>query len=155
MNCETNKMNCETNMMNCEHCQKKLSELYYTEYINMTKVNEVGQKVETGKKELYFCNYECACKRHEHFLVKEKMKIIKASKENAEQLERIYEDDDTILLILIDYYKAIINFLRNKITEESFKIIAQQAMEVGNEIGDNIYLSIVRDTQYAILFMNQ
>jgi len=29
------------------------------------------------------------------------------------------------------------------------------AMEVGNEIGDNIYLSIVRDTQYAILFMNQ
>ena len=155
MNCETNKMNCETNMMNCEHCQKKLSELYYTEYINMTKVNEVGQKVETGKKELYFCNYECACKRHEHFLVKEKMKIIKASKENAEQLERIYEDDDTILLILIDYYKAIINFLRGKINEESFKIIAQQAMEVGNEIGDNIYLSIVRDTQYAILFMNQ
>jgi len=148
-------MNCETNMMNCEHCQKKLSELYYTEYINMTKVNEVGQKVETGKKELYFCNYECACKRHEHFLVKEKMKIIKASKENAEQLERIYEDDDTILLILIDYYKAIINFLRGKINEESFKIIAQQAMEVGNEIGDNIYLSIVRDTQYAILFMNQ
>ena len=83
------------------------------------------------------------------------MKIIKASKENAEQLERIYEDDDTILLILIDYYKAIINFLRKKITEETFKIIAQQAMEVGNEIGDNIYLSIVRDTQYAILFMNQ
>ena len=155
MNCETNKMNCETNMMNCEHCQKKLSELYYTEYINMTKVNEVGQKVETGKKELYFCNYECACKRHKHFLVKEKMKIIKASKENAEQLERIYEDDDTILLILIDYYKAIINFLRKKITEETFKIIAQQAMEVGNEIGDNIYLSIVRDTQYAILFMKQ
>ena len=155
MNCETNKMNCETNMMNCEHCEKKLSELYYTEFINMTKVNEVGQKVETGKKELYFCNYKCACKRHEHYMVKEKMKIIKASKENAEQLERIYEDDDTILLILIDYYKAIINFLRKKITEESFKIIAQQPMEVGNEIGDNIYLSIVRDTQYALLFMNQ
>ena len=155
MNCETNKMNCETNMMNCEHCQKKLSELYYTEYINMTKVNEVGQKVETGKKELYFCNYKCACRRHEHYIVKEKMKLIKQSKENAEQLERIYEDDDTILLILIDYYKAIINFLRKKITEETFKIIAQQAMEVGNEIGDNIYLSIVRDTQYAILFMNQ
>ena len=148
-------MNCETNKMNCEHCEKKLSELYYTEFINMTKVNEVGQKVDTGKKELYFCNYECACTRHKHFLVKEKMKIIKASKENAEQLERIYEDDDTILLILIDYYKAIINFLRGKINEESFKIIAQQAMEVGNEIGDNIYLSIVRDTQYAILFMNQ
>ena len=148
-------MNCETNMMNCEHCEKKLSELYYTEYINMTKVNEVGQKVETGKKELYFCNYKCACRRHEHYIVKEKMKLIKQSKENAEQLERIYEDDDTILLILIDYYKAIINFLRKKITEETFKIIAQQAMEVGNEIGDNIYLSIVRDTQYAILFMNQ
>ena len=141
--------------MNCEHCEKKLSELYYTEYINMTKVNEVGQKVETGKKELYFCNYKCACRRHEHYIVKEKMKLIKQSKENAEQLERIYEDDDTILLILIDYYKAIINFLRKKITEETFKIIAQQAMEVGNEIGDNIYLSIVRDTQYAILFMNQ
>ena len=155
MNCETNKMNCETNMMNCEHCEKKLSELYYTEFINMTKVNEVGQKVETGKKELYFCNYKCACRRHEHYIVKEKMKLIKQSKENAEQLERIYEDDDTILLILIDYYKAIINFLRGKINEESFKIIAQQAMEVGNEIGDNIYLSIVRDTQYAILFMNQ
>jgi len=148
-------MNCETNMMNCEHCEKKLSELYYTEFINMTKVNEVGQKVETGKKELYFCNYKCACRRHEHYIVKEKMKLIKQSKENAEQLERIYEDDDTILLILIDYYKAIINFLRKKITEETFKIIAQQAMEVGNEIGDNIYLSIVRDTQYAILFMNQ
>jgi len=141
--------------MNCEHCEKKLSELYYTEFINMTKVNEVGQKVETGKKELYFCNYKCACRRHEHYIVKEKMKLIKQSKENAEQLERIYEDDDTILLILIDYYKAIINFLRKKITEETFKIIAQQAMEVGNEIGDNIYLSIVRDTQYAILFMNQ
>ena len=148
-------MNCETNKMNCEHCEKKLSELYYTEFINMTKVNEVGQKVETGKKELYFCNYKCACRRHEHYIVKEKMKLIKQSKENAEQLERIYEDDDTILLILIDYYKAIINFLRKKITEETFKIIAQQAMEVGNEIGDNIYLSIVRDTQYAILFMNQ
>ena len=141
--------------MNCEFCEKKLSELYLTEYINMTKVNEVGQTVDTGTKELYFCNYKCACKRHEHFSVKEKMKLIKASKENAEQLERIYEDDDTILLILIDYYKAIINFLRGKINEESFKIIAQQAMEVGNEIGDNIYLSIVRDTQYAILFMKK
>jgi len=148
-------MNCETNKMNCEHCEKKLSELYYTEFINMTKVNEVGQKVETGKKELYFCNYKCACTRHKHYIVKEKMKLIKASKENAEQLERIYEDGDTILLILIHYHKAIINFLRKKITEESFKIIAQQAMEVGNEIGDNVYLSIVRDTQYAILFMKQ
>ncbi len=60
-------MNCETNKMNCEYCEKKLPELYYTEYINMTKVNEVGQKVDTGKKELYFCNYECACTRHKHF----------------------------------------------------------------------------------------
>jgi len=69
-------------------------------------------------------------------------------------LERIYEDGDTILLILIHYHKAIIAFIRGKITEQSFKIIAQKAMEVGNEIGDNVYLSIVRDTQYAILFMN-
>jgi len=142
------------NKMNCEHCQKKLSELYYTEYINLTEVNEVGQKVDTGKKELYFCNYECACRRHEHYMVKEKLKIIKQSKENAEGLEDIYEDGDTILLILIDYYKAIIKFIRKKITEEKFKIIAQQAMEVGEEISDNVYLSIVRDTQYAILFMN-
>ena len=142
------------NKMNCEHCQKKLSELYYTEYINMTKVNEVGQKVDTGKKELYFCNYECACKRHEHYTVKEKMKIIKKSKENVEDLEEIYKDGDTILLILIHYYKAIINFLRGKITEEKFKIISQKAMEVGEEMGDSVYLSIVRDTQYALLFMN-
>ena len=153
MNCETNKMNCETNMMNCEHCEKKLSELYYTEFINMTKVNEVGQKVETGKKELYFCNYKCACTRHKHYIVKEKMKLIKASKENAEQLERIYEDGDTILLILIHYHKAIINFIRGKITEKTFKIISQEAMEVGNELADSIYLAIVRDTQYAITIM--
>ena len=142
-------------MMNCEHCEKKLSDVYFTDNVKTKHVNEVGQKVVKETKELYFCNYKCACTRHEHYIVKEKMKLIKQSKENAEQLERIYEDDDTILLILIDYYKAIINFLRKKITEETFKIIAQQAMEVGNEIGDNIYLSIVRDTQYAILFMNQ
>ena len=141
--------------MNCEHCEKKLPESYFIQTVGVFQVNEVGQKVETGKKELYFCNYKCACTRHKHYIVKEKMKLIKASKENAEQLERIYEDGDTILLILIHYHKAIINFLRKKITEESFKIIAQQAMEVGNEIGDNVYLSIVRDTQYAILFMKQ
>jgi len=138
----------------CEYCEKKLSELYYTEYINMTKVNEVGQKVDSGKKQLYFCNYECACKRHEHYTVKEKMKIIKKSKKNAEELEEIYEDGDTILLILINYYKAIIHFIRGKITEEKFKIIAQKAMELGEEMGDSVYLSIVRDTQYALLFMN-
>ena len=153
MNCETNKMNCETNMMNCEYCQKKLSELYYTEYINMTKVNEVGQKVETGKKELYFCNYKCACKRHEHYTVKEKMKLIKKAKERAEQLENGNEDGNITLLILMNYYKAIIHFIRGKITEEKFKNISQEAMEVGNEIADNVYLSIVRDTQYAISMM--
>jgi len=138
----------------CEYCEKKLSELYYTEYINMTKVNEVGQKVDSGKKQLYFCNYECACKRHEHYTVKEKMKIIKKSKKNAEELEEIYEDGDTTLLILINYYKAIIHFIRGKITEEKFKIISQEAMELGEEMGDSVYLSIVRDTQYALLFMN-
>ena len=137
----------------CEYCEKKLSELYYTEYINMTKVNEVGQKVDSGKKQLYFCNYECACKRHEHYTVKEKMKIIKKSKKNAEELEEIYEDGDTILLILINYYKAIIHFIRGKITEEKFKIIAQIAMELGNKIADNVYLMIVRDSQYAIAIM--
>ena len=147
-------MNCETNKMNCEYCEKKLSELYYTEYINMTKVNEVGQKVDSGKKQLYFCNYECACKRHEHYTVKEKMKIIKKSKKNAEELEEIYEDGDTTLLILINYYKAIIHFIRGKITEEKFKIISQEAMELGEEMGDSVYLSIVRDMQYALLFMN-
>jgi len=138
----------------CEYCEKKLSELYYTEYINMTKVNEVGQKVDSGKKQLYFCNYECACKRHEHYTVKEKMKIIKKSKKNAEELEEIYEDGDTTLLILINYYKAIIHFIRGKITEEKFKIISQEAMELGEEMGDSVYLSIVRDMQYALLFMN-
>jgi hypothetical protein len=149
-----NKMNCETNKMNCEHCEKKLPELYYTDNVYMTKVNEVGQTVDAGKKELYFCNYECACKRHEHFSVKEKMKIIKMSKKNAEDLEEIYEDGDTILLILIHFYKAIINFIRGKITEEKFKIISQKAMEVGEDMGDSVYLSIVRDTQYALIFMN-
>ena len=119
----------------------------------MTKVNEVGQTVDTGTKELYFCNYKCACKRHEHFSVKEKMKIIKKAKERTEELEKNYEDGDKILLILIDYYKAIIAFIRGKINEETFKIISQDAMEVGEEIGDSVYLSIVRDTQYCILFM--
>jgi len=54
---------------------------------------------------------------------------------------------------LIHFYKAIINFLRGKINQETFQIFAQDAMEVGEEIGDTGYLSIVRDTQYAILFM--
>ena len=82
------------------------------------------------------------------------MKLIKKSKKNAEELEEIYEDGDTTLLILINYYKAIIHFIRGKITEEKFKIISQEAMELGEEMGDSVYLSIVRDTQYALLFMN-
>ena len=139
--------------MNCEHCEKKLPELYYTDNVYMTKVNEVGQTIDAGKKELYFCNYECACKRHEHFSVKEKMKLIKKSKGNVENLEEIYKEGDTTLLILIHYYKATINFIRKKISEETFKINAQKAMEVGEEMGDSVYLSIVRDTQYCILFM--
>ena len=146
-------MNCETNKMNCEYCEKKLSELYYTEYINMGKVNECGQKVDTGKKELYFCNYECSSRRHEHFLVKQKMSLIKMSKKNAEQLEEIYKDGDKQTLIVLNYYKAIINFIRGKINEKTFKIFAQDAMEVGNELADSIYLAIVRDTQYAITVM--
>ncbi len=40
--------------MNCEHCEKKLPELYYTDYVSTCHVNEVGQKVDTGNKELYF-----------------------------------------------------------------------------------------------------
>ena len=143
------------NKMNCEHCQKKLSELYYTEYINLTEVNEVGQKVDTGKKELYFCNYECACRRAEHYKVKQKIIFIKQSKETAEKFEQMYEHGDTSILILIHFYKAIINFLRNKINQETFQNFAQDAMEVGEEIGDNAYLSIVRDSQYALLFMKK
>jgi len=139
--------------MNCEHCEKKLPELYYTDNVYMTKVNEVGQTIDAGKKELYFCNYECACKRHEHFSVKEKMKLIKKSKGNVENLEEIYKEGDTTLLILMNFYKAIINFIRKKISEETFKINAQKAMEVGEEMGDSVYLSIVRDAQYCILFM--
>ena len=146
-------MNCETNKMNCEYCEKKLSELYYTEYINMGKVNECGQKVDTGKKELYFCNYECSCRRAEHYEVKQKIIFIKQSKETAEKFEEMYEHGDTSILILIHFYKAIINFLRGKINQDTFQIFAQDAMEVGEEIGDTGYLSIVRDTQYAILFM--
>ena len=139
--------------MNCEHCEKKLPELYYTDNVYMTKVNEVGQKVDAGNKELYFCNYECKVQRSKHYLVKQKIWFIKQSKERAEELEKSYEDGDTYTLILIHYYKAIINFLRNKISEETFKIISQEAMEVGNEICDSIYLVIVRDTQYAITIM--
>ena len=139
--------------MNCEHCEKKLPELYCVQKVNICQVNEVGQTVDTGNKELYFCNYECKVQRSKHHLVKQKIMFIKQSKERAEELEKSYEDGDTYTLILIHYYKAIINFLRNKISEETFKIISQEAMEVGNEIADSIYLVIVRDTQYAITIM--
>ena len=151
-------------MMNCEHCEKKLPELYVTDNVNTTHVNEVGQKVIKGTKELYFCNYKCSNKYVEHYQVKKKINFMKKAKHWAEEFEEMYEEqledgwepeDMSSTLILIHYYKAIINFIRKKISEESFKIIAQEAMEVGNEIGDNVYLSIVRDTQYAILFMKQ
>ncbi len=81
-------MNCKTNKMNCEHCQKKLSDVYYTDYVSTCHVNEVGQKVDTGNKELYFCNYECSCRRAEHYEVKQKIIFIKQSKETAENLKR-------------------------------------------------------------------
>ena len=139
--------------MNCEHCEKKLSELYCVQKVNICQVNEVGQTVDTGNKELYFCNYACSRKRSKHYLVKQKIIFIKQSKERAEQLEEGYEDGDKSSLIMIHYYKAIINFLRGKITEEKFKIFAQDAMEVGNKIADNVYLMIIRDTQYAIAIM--
>ena len=141
------------NMMNCEHCEKKLPESYFIQTVDVFQVNEVGQRVDAGKKQLYFCNYECKVQRSKHYLVKQKIWFFKQSKERAEELEKSYEDGDTSTLILIHYYKAIINFIRNKISEETFKIISQEAMEVGNEIADNVYLSIVRDTQYAISMM--
>jgi hypothetical protein len=139
--------------MNCEHCEKKLSELYCVQKVNTSKVNEVGQTVNTGNKELYFCNYACSRRRSKHYLVKQKIIFIKQSKEWAEQLEEGYEDGDKSTLIMIHYYKAIVNFIRGKINEKTFKIFAQEAMEVGNQIADNVYLMIVRDTQYAIAIM--
>jgi len=139
--------------MNCEHCEKKLPELYCVQTVDVFQVNECGQKVDTGKKELYFCNYECSRGRSKHYLVKQKIMFIKQSKERAEELEKSYEDGDTYTLIMIHYYKAIVNFIRGKINEKTFKIFAQDAMEVGNKIADSVYLVIVRDTQYAIAIM--
>ena len=49
-------MNCQTNKMNCEFCEKKLSDVYYTDYVSMCHVNEVGQNVD---KELYCESYLC------------------------------------------------------------------------------------------------
>jgi len=92
-------------------------------------------------------------KRSKHYLVKQKIIFIKQSKERAEQLEEGNEDGDKSILIVIHFYKAIINFIRGKINEKTFQFFAQDAMEVGNQIADAIYLSIVRDTQYAIAIM--
>jgi len=85
---------------------------------------------------------------------KAKLWAYELEKGYEKELENGWEHGDMPnTLILIRYYKAIIDFLRNKISEETFKIISQEAMEVGNEIADNVYLSIVRDTQYAISMM--
>ena len=149
-------------MMNCQHCEKKLPELYFTDKVNTTHVNEVGQKVDTGTKQMYYCDYECSRKYLQHYLVKQKINFMKKAKLWSEELEKGYEEelkkgwepgDMPNTLILIHYYKAIINFIRKKISEETFKIISQEAMEVGEEIADNVYLSIVRDTQYVISMM--
>ena len=140
--------------MNCEYCEKKLSETCCMGYVNTSHVNEVGQKVDTGNKELYFCNTECSSKYVEYSLVKRKIIFMKQSKQKAEQLEKCYEDGEIqSTLIVIHFYKAVINFLRGKINEKTFQFFAQEAMEVGNQIADAIYLSIVRDTQYAIAIM--
>jgi hypothetical protein len=148
--------------MNCQHCEKKLPELYFTDNVNTTHVNEVGQTVNTGIKQMYYCDYKCSRKYLQHYLVKKKINVMKKAKHWAEELEECYEEqledgwvpeDMSSTLTLIHYYKATINFIRGKITEESFKIIAQKAMEVGEEMGDSVYLSIVRDTQYAISMM--
>ena len=140
--------------MNCKHCEKKLPDNYSIAYLNTSHVNEVGQKVDTGIKELYFCSSKCGNKFVEHSLVKRKIIFMKQSKQKAEQLEKCYEDGEMqSTLIVIHFYKAVINFLRGKINEKTFQFFAQDAMEVGNEIADNVYLSIVRDTQYAISMM--
>ena len=139
--------------MNCKHCEKKLPDNYSIADLNTSHVNEVGQKVDTGIKELYFCSSKCGNKFVEHSLVKRKIIFMKQSKQRAEQLEEDYEDGDKQTLIVLNYYKAIINFIKGKINEKTFKIFAQDAMEVGNELADSIYLAIVRDTQYAIAMM--
>jgi len=153
-------MNCEK--MNCEHCEKKLSDMYVIYSVSTARFNEVGQKVDTGTKEMHYCDDECSRKYAEHYVVKKKINFMKKAKHWAEELEKGYEEqlekgfedgEMPSTLILIHYYKAIINFIRGKISEETFQFFAQDAMEVGNEIADNVYLSIVRDTQYAIAMM--
>ena len=139
--------------MNCEHCKKKLLDMYVIGTVGTRHINEVGQNVDTGDKELYYCNTECSSKYIEHSLVKRKIIFMKQSKQMAEELEKGHEHGETHTLILIHYYEAIINFIRGKISEETFKIVAQDAMEVGNQMSDAVYLSVVRDTQYAIAMM--
>ena len=140
--------------MNCEHCKKKLLDMYVIGTVGTRHINEVGQNVDTGDKELYYCNTECSSKYIEHSLVKRKIIFMKQSKQKAEQLEKCYEDGEIqSTLIVIHFYKAVINFLRGKINEKTFQFFAQEAMEVENQIADAIYLSIVRDTQYAITMM--
>ena len=139
--------------MNCEHCEKKLSDNYSIAYLNTSHINNVGQKVDRGIKELYYCSSKCGNKHVEHSLVKRKMIFIKQSKQKAEQLEKGYEHGEISTLILIHYYEAIINFIKGKINEKTFQFFAQDAMEVVNEMSDASYLSIVRDTQYAIAMM--
>ena len=86
-------MNCETNKMNCEHCEKKLSDVYFTDNVRTKHVNEVGQQVIKGTKELYFCNYKCSNKYVEHYQVKKKINFMKKAKLWSEELEKGYEKE--------------------------------------------------------------
>ena len=63
-------------MMNCEHCEKKLSDMYFTDNVKTKHVNEVGQQVIKETKELYFCNYKCSNKYVEHYQVKKKINLV-------------------------------------------------------------------------------
>jgi hypothetical protein len=136
--------------------------MYVIYSVSTARFNEVGQKVDTGTKEMHYCDDECSRKYAEHYVVKKKINFMKKAKHWAEELEKGYEEqlekgfedgEMPSTLILIHYYKAIINFIRNKISEETFQFFAQDAMEVGNQISDAVYLSIIRDTQYAIAMM--
>jgi len=77
--------------MNCEHCEKKLSDVYFTDNVKTKHVNEVGQQVVKGTKELYFCNYKCSNKYVEHYQVKKKINFMKKAKLWAYELEKGYE----------------------------------------------------------------
>ena len=75
--------------MNCYHCQKKLSDVYFTDYVRTKHVNEVGQNVDTGAKEMYYCDYECSRKYLQHYLVKQKINFMKKAKLWAYELDWI------------------------------------------------------------------